>query len=367
MIGSFLLPVHSEHCAFQRIAVSIDLFNADTGNRFRRIDIFNGLFAFFHRQLIGAIFQISRVKCGFAHFNAVYFYAFQFIARGRRNRSGNSIRRLGECSAADQCVSNRLGRTGHTLRKAAGCYFQRTDFDYRSRYREFEGLSFSLFVLIGQNSGFVQRNVDAVAVCACHNRRIQFYLISQGCAARHIRAGVPVDGFARDIHRGLRRTGQRTGGIQYSRAVRDILFLGNQVNLTAHDVGNCTVVDDPQDGVQNIVEDAAEVSTDSIVVFAGIRSDVLQTFYLGGKANRIQLKVGFVAVFDGSRTVFCRSGSISAIGAGIGTVFAVYVRLTVRQQDHKLLVGGAAVAGGIQGLLPWISPASILVPPECPL
>ena len=58
-----------------------------------------------------------------------------------------------------------------------------------------------------------------------------------------------------------------------------------------------------------------------------------------------------MAVFDGSRTVFCRSGSIFAFLAGFGAVFAVYVRLTVRQQDHKLLVGGAAVAGGIQGFV----------------
>ena len=354
MIGSFLLPVHSEHCAFQRIAVSIDLFNADTGNRFRRIDIFNGLFAFFHRQLIFAV--VVSVISGFKRRHrdqiaAVDFHAFQLIAGRCVNRSCYIIRSLRKIRCADQCVADRLRRAGYALGQSGRGDLERTDFNRSSRDREVEGLSFSLFVLIGQNSGFVQRNVDAVAVCACHNRRVQFYLISQGCAARHIRAGVPVDGFAGDIHRGLRRSGQRTGGIQYSRAVRDILFLGNQVNLTSHDVGNCTVVDDPQNGVQNIVEDAAEVSTDSIVVFAGIRSDVLQTFYLSGKANRIQLKVSFVAVFDGSRTVFCRSGSISAIGAGIGTVFAVYVRLTVRQQDHKLLVSGAAVAGGIQGFV----------------
>ena len=353
MIGSFLLPVHSEHCAFQRIAVSIDLFNADTGNRFRRIDIFNGLFAFFHRQLIFAV--VVSVISGFKRRHrdqiaAVDFHAFQLIAGRCINRSCYIIRSLREIRCADQCVSNRLGRA-YALGKSGRGDLERTDFNRSSRDREVEFLLVSLFVLIGQNSGFVQRNVDAVAVCACHNRRVQFYLISQGCAARHVRAGVPVDGFAGDIHRGLRRTGQRTGGIQYSRAVRDILFLGNQVNLTAHDVGNCTVVDDPQNGVQNIVEDAAKISAYCIVVFAGIRSDVLQTFYLSGKANRIQLKVGFVAGFDGSRTFFCRSGSRSAILAGFGAVFAVYVRLTVRQQDHKLLVGGAAVAGGIQGFV----------------
>ena len=351
LIGSFLLPVHSEHCAFQRIAVSIDLFNADTGNRFRRIDIFNGLFAFFHRQLIGAAFQIIRVKFGFAHFNVVDFYAFQFIASRCVFRCGNSIRLLGEFSAADQCVSKRLGRTGHTLRKAAGCYFQRTDFDYRSRYRELEGLLVSLFVLIVQNSGFVQRNVDAVAFCAGHGGRIQLDLVGHCCTAGYIRAGVPVDGFVGDIHRGLRRRRQRRGGVQRSGGVGNIRLLGDQVHHAAHDVGNCTVVDDPQNGVQNIVEDAAKISAYCIVVFVAAGSDVGQTFNVGSETNRIQLKIGFVAVFDGSRTFFCRSGSISAILAGIGTVFAVYVRLTVGQQDHKFLVGGAAVAFGIEGFV----------------
>ena len=353
LIGSFYTDtlIDGEYSARQSLAGFVIFLNFNSVDGNRAVNVFNGLFAFFHRQLIFAVFQISRVKCGFAHLNAVYFYTFQLIACGRRDRCENRIRRLGEGRVADQSVSNRLGRAGYTLRKADGCYFQRTDFDYRSRYREVEGLIFSLFVLISQNSGFVQRNVDAVAVCACHNRRIQFDLVGHGCAAGYIRAGFPTDGIAADTDRRLRRLRQRRGGVQRSGTVGNIRLLGDQVHHAAHDVGNCTVVDDPQNGVQNIVEDAAEVSAYCIVVFVAAGSDVLQTFYLSGKANRIQLKVGFVAVFDGSRTVFCRSGSISAIGAGIGTVFAVYVRLTVGQQNHKFLIGGAAVAGGIEGFV----------------
>ena len=353
LIGSFFtdILIDSEYSALQSRAGFVIFLNCNSVDGNRAVNVFNRLLTFDNRQLIGAVFQISRVKCGFAHLNAVYFYTFQLIACGRRDRCENRIRRLGEGRVADQCVSNRLGRAGYTLRKAAGCYFQRTDFDYRSRYRESETLGFRAAVLISQNSGFVQRNVDAVAVCACHNRRIQFDLVGHGCAAGYIRAGIPTDGIAADTDRRLRRRRQRRGGVQRNGAVGNIRLLGDQVHHTAHDVGNCTVVDDPQNGVQNIVEDAAEVSAYCIVVFVAAGSDVLQTFYLSGKANRIQLKVGFVAVFDGSRTFFCRSGSISAIGAGIGTVFAVYVRLTVGQQDHKFLIGGAAVAGGIEGFV----------------
>ena len=353
LIGSFFtdILIDSEYSALQSRAGFVIFLNCNSVDGNRAVNVFNRLLTFDNRQLIGAVFQISRVKCGFAHLNAVYFYTFQLIACGRRDRCENRIRRLGEGRVADQCVSNRLGRAGYTLRKAAGCYFQRTDFDYRSRYRESETLGFRAAVLISQNSGFVQRNVDAVAVCACHNRRIQFDLVGHGCAAGYIRAGIPTDGIAADTDRRLRRRRQRRGGVQRNGAVGNIRLLGDQVHHTAHDVGNCTVVDDPQNGVQNIVEDAAEVSAYCIVVFVAAGSDVLQTFYLSGKANRIQLKVGFVAVFDGSRTFFCRSGSISAILAGIGTVFAVYVRLTVGQQDHKFLVGGAAVAFGIEGFV----------------
>ena len=353
LIGSFYtdILIDSEYSALQSRAGFVIFLNFNSVDGNRAVNVFNRLLTFDNRQLIGAVFQISRVKCGFAHLNAVYFYTFQLIACGRRDRCGNRIRRLGEGRVADQCVADRLGRAGYILRKAAGCYFQRTDFDYRSRYRESETLGFRVAVLISQNSGFVQRNVNGIAGSAGHSGRIQFDLVGHGCAAGYIRAGIPTDGIAADTDRRLRRRRQRRGGVQRSGAVGNIRLLGNQVNLTAHDVGNCTVVDDPQDGFQDVVENTAKISAYCIVVFVAAGSDVGQTFNVGSETNRIQLKVGFVAVFDGSRTFFCLSGSLSAIGAGIGTVFAVYVRLTVGQQDHKFLIGGAAVAGGIEGFV----------------
>ena len=58
-----------------------------------------------------------------------------------------------------------------------------------------------------------------------------------------------------------------------------------------------------------------------------------------------------MAVFDGSCALYRLICCVSPIPAGVRSIFLIYIGLAVRQQDHKLLVAGAAVAGRIQGLV----------------